>query len=219
MRWTPAQHTPRAVSASRPRGQQVTARGSALPRRHHLRELEGAGGGHRQSTARGAADAMDHCAFNVALYGAAGKRWAMTERGARHVERHADVLRVGPSAIDGQGGFAAEPIPARRKIGEIRGESISVAEARRRAAGMARIMIVELSDKKAIDFSKSADPMRYTNHSCQPNARLCIRQGRVEFYALRDINPGEEITVDYGETHHEGRLRCRCGVAGCRGAL
>lgn len=128
-------------------------------------------------------------------------------------------VAVAPSAIDGQGAFAAEPVPARRKIGEIRGESISVAEARIRATRSERIMIVELSGRRAIDFSKSADPMRYTNHSCRPNARLCIRQGRVEFYALRDIAPGEEITVDYGQTHHEGRLRCRCNAPGCRGAL
>ena len=31
--------------------------------------------------------------------------------------------------------------------------------------------------------------------------------------------PGEEITVDYGETHHEGRLTCRCGAPGCVGHL
>jgi SET domain-containing protein len=61
--------------------------------------------------------------------------------------------------------------------------------------------------------------MRYTNHSCAPNARLDIRQGRVEFYALRDVATGEELTVDYGETHHEGRLACRCGAPGCRGRL
>jgi SET domain-containing protein len=51
--------------------------------------------------------------------------------------------------------------------------------------------------------------MRYTNHSCRPNARLSIERGRVEFYALREIAPGEEITVDYGETHHQGTLACR----------
>ena len=34
-----------------------------------------------------------------------------------------------------------------------------------------------------------------------------------------DIAAGEEITVDYGETHHGGRLPCRCGATGCRGAL
>jgi uncharacterized protein len=129
------------------------------------------------------------------------------------------AVAVATSRIDGQGAFAAEPIPPRLKIGEIRGESISVAEARIRATRSERIMIVELSAKRAIDFSRSADPMRYTNHSCQPNARLVIRNGRVEFYALRGIVSGEEITVDYGETHHEGRLACRCGAPDCKGAL
>lgn len=129
------------------------------------------------------------------------------------------AVEVRPSTIDGQGAFAAEPIPARLKIGEIRGESVSVQEARIRATRHERIMIVELSAKRAIDFSKSSDPMRYTNHSCKPNARLVIRNGRVEFYAARAIATGEEITVDYGETHHDGKLACRCGAPGCRGAL
>ena len=129
------------------------------------------------------------------------------------------AVDVRASPIDGQGAFAAEPIPPRLKIGEIRGESISVAQARIRATRSERIMIVELSDRKAIDFTKSADPMRYTNHSCQPNARLCIRAGRVEFYAVKPIGAGEEITVNYGPTHHEGRLACRCGAAACIGRL
>jgi uncharacterized protein len=129
------------------------------------------------------------------------------------------AVEARPSAIDGQGVFALQDVPKRLKIGEIRGESISVGEARIRATRSERIMIVELSARRAIDFSESADPMRYTNHSCQPNARLCIRNGRVEFYALREIAVGEEITVNYGETHHEGRLVCRCGQPGCVGKL
>jgi uncharacterized protein len=129
------------------------------------------------------------------------------------------AVAVAPSAIDGQGAFAQEAIPARLKIGEIRGESITVEQARIRATRSERVMIVELSMKKALDFSRSADPMRFTNHSCRPNARLCIRQGRVEFYALHGIAAGQEITVDYGQTHHEGRLRCRCAAPGCKGTL
>jgi uncharacterized protein len=129
------------------------------------------------------------------------------------------AVEARPSAIDGLGVFALEAVPARLKIGEIRGESISVDEARVRATRSERIMIVELSARRAIDFSRSTDPMRYTNHSCQPNARLCIRNGRVEFYALRPIKTGEEVTVNYGQTHHEGRLQCRCGALGCIGRL
>ncbi len=123
------------------------------------------------------------------------------------------------SRIDGRGAFAAEPIPARRKIGEIRGESISVQQARIRATRVERIMIVEVSEKRAIDASKSVDPLRYTNHSCAPNAVLRIRQGRVEIYAMRDIPAGEELTCDYGDTHHEGRLACRCGAPRCVGRI
>lgn len=129
------------------------------------------------------------------------------------------AVTVKPSAIDGQGAFAAEAIPARRKIGEIRGESVSVREARRRARGQARIMIVEVSETRAIDATRSSDPLRYTNHSCQPNATLRIRQGRVELYAMRDIAAGEELCANYGESHHEGRLTCRCGAPGCAGRL
>lgn len=129
------------------------------------------------------------------------------------------AVRSAASLIDGMGAFAAEPVPARRKIGELRGEPISVREARRRARGLARIMIVELSETRAIDASGSEDPLRHVNHSCAPNAVLRIRQGRVEFYALRDLAAGEEITADYGLSHHAGRLACRCGAARCRGRL
>jgi SET domain-containing protein len=129
------------------------------------------------------------------------------------------AVRVAESAIDGQGAFAAEPIPRWRKIGEVRGERISVAEARRRAAGQDRIMMVEISERVAIDLSRGNDPMRFTNHSCQPNSQMRIHAGRIGFYSMRDITEGEEITIDYGETHHEGRLRCRCGAALCAGRL
>lgn len=135
----------------------------------------------------------------------------------RHYQKYA--VDVAPSAIDGFGVFAAEPIPPRVKIGEIRGEAISVDEARIRATRHERIMIVELSAKRAIDFTRSTDPMRYTNHGCRPNAELVLDNGRVEFFSLTAIAPGDEITVDYGETHHDGQLPCRCGMPGCRGAL
>ncbi|RQP25823.1 SET domain-containing protein [Piscinibacter terrae] len=128
-------------------------------------------------------------------------------------------VAVKPSAIDGHGAFAAERIPARRKIGEIRGQSMSVEDARIRATRYERIMIVEVSERRAIDFAKSTDPLRFVNHCCAPNARLCIRQRRVEFHSLREIAPGEEITVDYGHSHHEGKLVCQCGAPTCKGRL
>lgn len=132
-------------------------------------------------------------------------------------------VEVGPSAIDGQGAFAAEPIPARRKIGEIRGEFIDMATARARAREAerttGRIFMVAISDKRAVDATHATDPLRFANHSCMPNMVLKVQQGRVAFYALRDIDAGEELTARYGETHHAGRLRCRCGAPNCIGRL
>ncbi|MBO9687389.1 MAG: SET domain-containing protein-lysine N-methyltransferase [Mitsuaria chitosanitabida] len=123
------------------------------------------------------------------------------------------------SRIDGYGVFAAEAIPAGTRLGLLTGESITVAEARRRAQESRRLMLVELSPARAIDCSRSQDAMRFTNHSCRPNARIQVEDGEVSFFALEDLAPGAEITVDYGATHHEGRLACRCGAEGCRGAL
>ena len=132
-------------------------------------------------------------------------------------------VEVAPSRIDGQGAFAAEPIPARRKIGEIRGEFIDMATARARAReaeqSTGRIFMVAISDKRAVDATHSSDPLRFANHACEPNMVLKVQQGRVAFYALRDIEAGEELTARYGETHHAGRLQCRCGSPRCVGRL
>lgn len=132
-------------------------------------------------------------------------------------------VAVGPSAIDGQGAFAVHAIPARAKIGEVRGEFVSLREAQRRAREAerctGRIFMVTISDQRAVDASASTDPLRWVNHSCAPNAVLKVQQGRVAFYALVDIAPGQELTVRYGSTHHAGRLRCTCGAPRCQGRL
>lgn len=120
------------------------------------------------------------------------------------------------SAIDGKGIFARRRIRARRKLGELGGEHISLREARRRAARRRRIAIVELPRGGAIDASAGGNEFRYINHSCTPNAYMRIFGSRVEFYSLRTIHPGEEVTCNYGETQHEGTLPCRCGGDRCR---
>jgi hypothetical protein len=61
------------------------------------------------------------------------------------------------------------------------------------------------------------DHGRYLNHSCEPNC------GGSEFWfevALRDIEPGEQLTNDYATLYmrpSEG-FDCRCGAPSCRGA-
>ncbi|MET0877774.1 MAG: carotenoid 1,2-hydratase, partial [Tardiphaga sp.] len=48
---------------------------------------------------RGAADPLNHCALNVALYRRGGKRWTMTERPRNAVSRSVAHLQIGPSDV------------------------------------------------------------------------------------------------------------------------
>lgn len=129
-----------------------------------------------------------------------------------------DALTVAPSGITGLGLFAGTRIPARAKIGEFEGEVIGLREARRRAKGRRIVAIVEL-ERHAIDATDTGRGFRFINHSCEPNTYIRCTRDRAEFYALRNIAPGTEITADYGETQHDGKLRCRCGAKRCRGAI
>ena len=124
-----------------------------------------------------------------------------------------------PSKIDGTGAFALQQIPARKKIGNLGGEIISLREARKRAKQTKRVAMVEFGDGRALDASVHPNELRYVNHSCLPNTYMQVRYSRVEFYALRPIKKGEELTCDYGPTHHDGKLQCRCGSPGCKGFL
>jgi len=56
---------------------------------------------HRRSRSRDASgtDPLEHCAFNIALYGR-DARWAMTERGRRDLSRDATYLAIGRSAME-----------------------------------------------------------------------------------------------------------------------
>lgn len=58
-------------------------------------------------------------------------------------------------------------------------------------------------------------PYMFLNHSCEPN--LGVR-GERDFVALRDIAPGEELTVDYSITEVDPHwsMTCRCGAHFCR---
>jgi SET domain-containing protein len=129
------------------------------------------------------------------------------------------TLEVRTSPIDGQGLYSLSRIPARRKIGELVGELITVREARRRALKRQRIHIAELNNGMAIDASTQGNEFKYVNHSCSPNIFMRTFGDRVEFYALRGIELDEELTCDYKETHHEGSLGCRCGSERCRGSI
>ena len=123
------------------------------------------------------------------------------------------------SKIDGKGAFVLQSIPGRKKIGDLAGEIISIREARKRAAKTKRVAMVEFGDGRALDASIHPNELRYVNHSCSPNTYMRVCYSRVEFYSLRLISKGEELTCNYGPTHHDCKLKCRCGAEGCKGYL
>ncbi len=129
-----------------------------------------------------------------------------------------DALYVKKSAIVGKGLYTRVAIPQRAKVGEFGGERIGLREARRRAKGRDIVAIVEL-DRFAYDASVGDNAFRWINHSCAPNTFIRCTPTRAEFYALRAIGKGEELTTDYVDSHHNGKLECRCGAGKCRGYI
>ena len=128
----------------------------------------------------------------------------------------ADKLEVRRSPIYGRGCFALGRFPARKKIALYAGE---VVRGRRRIEARLRaqdaIKVIRLADGLAIDGAVGGDETAYINHSCEPNAYMRAVPGdKVAFFALRDIEPGEEITMDYRDAGHPEV--CRCGAESCR---
>lgn len=56
----------------------------------------------------------------------------------------------------------------------------------------------------------------FLSHSCEPDCRLDM--ARSELVALRDIRPGDLLTIDYAETEDVlyRQFACHCGAAACR---
>lgn len=128
-------------------------------------------------------------------------------------------VKVAKSKIAGNGAYALQQIPARKKIGDLGGVIITMKEAMKLIKDLKVINLVELDDDLALNASANPNDMRFINHSCDPNTYLRVMKNRVEFYALKNIKKGEELSCDYGETHHDGKLPCRCGAKNCRGFI
>lgn len=125
-------------------------------------------------------------------------------------------LTVKKSNIFGKGCFALAHLPARKKIalyaGEVvRGSRKIEARLRRQEA----IKIIRIDEDTAIDGAVGGNETAFINHSCEPNSFMRIVPGeKVAIFALRDIRPGEELTIDYRDPDHPEV--CRCGAAKCR---
>lgn len=73
--------------------------------------------------------------------------------------------------------------------------------------------LFEVNSKWTIDGEALTNTARYINHCCKPNVEAEIEKGHINIYALRDIQPGEELTIDYGDEYMDEFIRpvgCKC---------
>ena len=104
------------------------------------------------------------------------------------------------STIDGTGCFALQRIGAKKKVGNLEGEIISLQQARKKAKDVKRVSIVEFGGGRALDATDHSNELKYINHSCTLNTYMRVAYSQVEFYMLQAIWKGEELTCNYGPT-------------------
>lgn len=129
------------------------------------------------------------------------------------------LLSVKKSPINGKGCFANVFFRRWGKIAEYTGERISRGEVKRRVRRRKKLRICAINQYWSVDGSRGGNGTHYVNHSCAPNSFMRVVRGHIIFFALRDIQPGEEITLDYVTTDHPDTKTCSCKSPACRGTI
>lgn len=142
-----------------------------------------------------------------------------------------EYLLVKNSKIHNSGVFAKKFIPKGVRVIEYTGEKISKEEAikrenqskelARKNPSLGAVYIFELDETHDIDGNTPDNIARLINHSCNPNCEVEIEDGKIWYYSLRDIEQGEELSIDYGYDLDDDYREhiCRCGHHSCVGYI
>jgi SET domain-containing protein len=126
---------------------------------------------------------------------------------------------VKQSPIHGNGLFAREQI-SKGEIVCVKGGYIfnrQTLAGLQQSLGPAEIQIAEDLFIGPVDGEQREGSMIFSNHSCDPNIGV---QGQIVFVAMRDIEPGEELTHDWATTDDDSyEMQCKCGATSCRGVI
>ena len=131
-------------------------------------------------------------------------------------EKTSRSLFVTKSQLHGLGCFSTVRFLKGYRIAQYAGEKISRKEAMRRMKGSNGKRISELEAEWYIDGSVDGNQTQFINHSCDPNADAFVFGGSLLIFALREIAPGEEITVDYLNSFEQDQSLCQCRRDSCR---
>jgi SET domain-containing protein len=123
-------------------------------------------------------------------------------------------IEVRVSSIDKKGMFAKELIHAGEIVYIKGGHVLSRSELFSSGIINSYLPISDDYYLGAISAEEEDAIKLYNNHSCDPN---CGMHGEITFVAIRDIKPGEELTVDYAFIDNEDySFECQCGSVKCR---
>jgi SET domain-containing protein len=113
----------------------------------------------------------------------------------------------------GRGVFAIKTIRKGETIAVWGGSVIGPEKVRALTSQQKRLMI-QVEENRFL-YSTTESPADWVNHSCDPNAGL---SGQIVLVAMRDIQPGEEITFDYAmsDGNRFEEFECLCGTGRCR---
>ena len=132
-------------------------------------------------------------------------------------------LRSGKSQIHGDGVFANARIPAGEKLMEFGGELITLAQALSGKYRERSVWMVAPDAYLALLVSDPHDSLdEHLNHCCDANIWL---SDEVTVVAKRDIEAGEEITLDHATwnfdeaNYADDSPACCCGAKACRRVL
>ena len=124
---------------------------------------------------------------------------------------------VKESEIHGNGLFTSTDISKNEIIMVIKGEVISADECVRRENEEDNVYIFWVDDNCYIDTAMT-DKIKYINHNCDFNCDIIDRDEKsLYLVAYRDINKGEELTIDYG--YDEIYEYCNCDKCVYRKAI
>ncbi len=124
-----------------------------------------------------------------------------------------------PSAIEGRGLIAVQPIAAGELVAIKGGHIVTTAAllALPERLQNSEIQIADGFHLVALDEAEYEPVMLFINHSCEPNVGFA---GNINLVSMRDIGAGEELSTDYALfDDHDGQMACNCGTPSCRGTI
>jgi SET domain-containing protein len=121
-------------------------------------------------------------------------------------------FRVGRSKA-GLGLFAVKPIKKGQFIAYYSGRIITNAEADK----LWTKYLFELNSRWTVDGSNRRNTARYINHACRPNAETDVKKHKIIITAIKNIQPGDEITYNYGRAYFNAFIKpVGCVCTACR---